>query len=156
LERFTSMEPRIQIQQKATTGDGARRDPNEMINGYAYSYLRLCRGQGYNLTSQLEPVPCDWILGENIPDDMRLAGDPPGELSDGEVVVPSLSRLVHLLRAEAHSVVVDCYPDDFACMAFDEGSFSLANVVSRNPEEAALRALLFILSERAANEIRGS
>jgi F0F1-type ATP synthase membrane subunit c/vacuolar-type H+-ATPase subunit K len=36
------------------------------------------------------------------------------------------------------------------------GSFSLANVVSRNPEEAALRALLFIRSERLANELKGS
>jgi hypothetical protein len=150
------MEPRIRMHRNPVTGDDGKRDPNEMINGYAFSYLRLCRGQGYDLTSSLDPLPGDWILGKNIPQDMRLAGDPAGSLNDGEVVVPSLSRLVHLLRAEAHSVVIDCYPDDFACMAFDEGSFSLANIVSRNPEEAALRALLFIRSERTANELRGN
>jgi hypothetical protein len=129
-----------------------KHDPNETFNGYAYSYLRLCRGQGLKFCSALQPEPGDWILGESIPDDMRLTGSPPEPLVKEEVVVPSLKRLVHLLRAEAHSVVIDCYPDDFACMAFNEDSFSLANVVSRNPEEAVLRALLFILSEKAAHQ----
>lgn len=150
------MEPQIRMHRNPNLGVDNKRDPNEIINGFAFSYLRLCRGQGFELASRLEPLPGDWILGENVPDDMRLAGDPPGELADGEVVVPSLSRLVHLLREEAHSVVIDCYPDDFACMAFNEGSFSLANIVSRNPEEAALRALLFIRSERIANELAGN
>jgi hypothetical protein len=125
-----------------------------IVHGFALSYLRLCRGQGFQLTSNLEPRTGDWVLGENVPDDLQLITDPARALREREVVVPSLGRLVQMLREQAHAVVIDCYPDDFACMAFDENSFSLANVVSRNPEEAALRALLFILSERAANEPR--
>jgi hypothetical protein len=127
-------------------------EPNFDVHGYSTSYLRLCRGQGFQFTSSLEPRPGDWVLGEDIPGDLALMTDPPRPLRDGEVVVPTLSRLVNMLRAQAHAVVIDCYPTDFACMAFDENSFSLANVVSRNPEEAALRALLFILAERAAND----
>jgi hypothetical protein len=146
----------IRIHTNPNIGADKRRDPNEVINGFAYSYLRLCRGQGYEFASQLEPQPGDWILGENVPDDMRMALDPPGELGEKEVVVPTLTRLVHLLRQEAHAVVIDCYPEDFACMCFNEGSFSLANIVSRNPEEAAFRALLFILSEKKAQEAAGA
>jgi hypothetical protein len=150
------MSSRIHMHQNPNLGADKRRDPKEMINGFAYSYLRLCRGQGYDFASRLTPQPGEWILGENIPEDMRLTSDPAGELGEKEVVVPSLTRLVHLLRQEAHAVVIDCYPDDFACMCFNEASFSLANIVSRNPEEAAFRALLFILSEKAANQISGS
>jgi hypothetical protein len=146
------MDSQIRMHRNPNIGTDKKRDPNEIINGFAFSYLRLCRGQGFDLASKLTPEPGDWILGENIPDDMRLAGNPAGELEKGEVVVPSLTRLVHLLRQEAHAVVIDCYPDDFACMCFNEQSFSLANIVSRNPEEAAFRALLFILSEKAAQE----
>lgn len=147
------MNSQIHFHRNPNVGSDKKRDPNEVINGYAFSYLRLCRGQGYEFASKLSPEPGDWILGENIPEDMRLAGESPGELQDKEVVVPSLTRLVHLLRQEAHAVVIDCYPEDFACMCFNEGSFSLANIVSRNPEEAAFRALLFILSEKAAQEM---
>ncbi len=146
------MSSEIRMHRNPDIGTERSRDPNEVINGFAFSYLRLCRGHGYALTSSLEPQPGDWILGERIPDDMRLATDPPGTLQAGEIVVPSLTRLVHLLRQEAYSVVIDCYPDDFACMCFNEDSFSLANVVSRNPEEAAMRSLLFILSEKKAQE----
>jgi hypothetical protein len=147
------MNSQIHFHRNPNLGNEKKRDPNEVINGFAYSYLRLCRGQGYDFASKLTPEPGDWILGENIPADMRLEGNPAGELQDGEVVVPSLTRLVHLLRQEAHAVVIDCYPDDFACMCFNEQSFSLANIVSRNPEEAAFRALLFILSEKAAQQM---
>jgi hypothetical protein len=129
-------------------------EDHEAAYGFEITYLRLCRGQGFQLTSTLKPRPGDWVLGENVPDDLELITEPARALRDREVVVPSLGRLVQMLREQAHAVVIDCYPDDFACMAFDENSFSLANVVSRNPEEAALRALLFILSERAANEPR--
>ena len=149
------MDSQIRMHRNPDLGTDRKRDPNDVINGFAYSYLRLCRGQGYQFASNLTPQPGDWILGENIPDDMRLAGDPPGELQEGEVVVPTLHRLVHLLRQQAHAVVIDCYPEDFACMCFNEDSFSLANIVSRNPEEAAFRALLFILSEKAAQEAMG-
>jgi hypothetical protein len=147
------MNAQIHFHRNPELGNDKKRDPNEIINGFAYSYLRLCRGQGYEFAATLKPEPGEWILGENIPDDMRLAENPPGELKDGEVVVPSLTRLVHLLRQEAHAVVIDCYPEDFACMCFDEKSFSLANIVSRNPEEAAFRALLFILSEKKAQQM---
>jgi hypothetical protein len=149
------MSSQIRMHTNPDLGADKKRDPNEVINGFAYSYLRLCRGQGKQFASQLTPQPGDWILGETIPDDMRMAGHPAGELAEGEVVVPSLTRLVHLLRQEAHAVVIDCYPEDFACMCFNEQSFSLANIVSRNPEEAAFRALLFIVSEKAANEAKG-
>ena len=150
------MSARITMHQNPDLKTDRKRDPDEVINGFAFSYLRLCRGQGYALASKLTPQPGDWILGKDLPDEMRMAGDPPGKLKDGEVVVPTLTRLIHLLREEAHSVVIDCYPEDFACMVFNEDSFSLANVVSRNPEEAAFRALLFIQSERAANEATSS
>ena len=146
----------IRIHTNPNVGADKRRDPDEVINGFAYSYLRLCRGQGYEFASQLTPQPGDWILGETVPDDMRMVFDPPGELQEKEVVVPTLSRLVQLLRSEAHAVVIDCYPEDFACMCFNEGSFSLANIVSRNPEEAAFRALLFIISEKKAQEAAGA
>jgi hypothetical protein len=149
------MDSQIRMHRNPNLGKTDKRDPNEVINGFAFSYLRLCRGQGNDFASKLTPQPGDWILGENIPEEMRLAGNPPGELGENEVVVPSLTRLVHLLRQEAHAVVIDCYPEDFACMCFNEDSFSLANIVSRNPEEAAFRALLFILSEKAANQMSG-
>ncbi len=149
------MSSQIRMHTNPDLGADRKRDPNEVINGFAYSYLRLCRGQGKEFASKLTPAPGDWILGESIPDDMRMAGNPAGDLSEGEVVVPNLTRLVHLLRQEAHAVVIDCYPEDFACMCFNEQSFSLANIVSRNPEEAAFRALLFIISEKAAQEATG-
>jgi hypothetical protein len=150
------MDSQIRMHTNPNIGADRKRDPNEIINGFAFSYLRLCRGQGFEFASQLTPEPGDWILGENVPEDMRLAGVPAGDLQEKEVVVPSLTRLVHLLRQEAHAVVIDCYPEDFACMCFNEGSFSLANIVSRNPEEAAFRALLFIVSEKKAQEAANS
>jgi hypothetical protein len=100
------MEPRIQMHRNPNLGAEKDRDPNEVINGYAYSYLKLCRGQGYAFASKIEPQPGDWILGEKVPEDMRLAGDPPGELGDGEVVVPSLTRLVHLRHIAVRDVRV--------------------------------------------------
>ncbi len=120
----------------------------EARTGFAASYLRLCRGQGKRLCSSLAPRPGDWLLG---PDGPELVGESPRPLATGEVVVPRLDRVVELLREEAASAVVSYEAGDFACLAFDEHGRSLANVVSKTPEEAALRALLFIQAERAAN-----
>lgn len=119
------------------------------INGFAPTYLRLCRGQAKPLCSSLEPRAGDWILDKE--GQMSLCPDPPRALAKGEVVVPRLDRVVELLREDAPTFVIDCYPEDYACAAFDEESRSLANVVSKSPEEAALRALLFVRSEKAAN-----
>ncbi|MDI3339646.1 MAG: hypothetical protein QJR03_03860 [Sphaerobacter sp.] len=127
---------------------GARRQ--RLIKGVPLPYIRVCQGPGRRLLSSLAPEPGEWILRAD--GELELAGDPPRPLAEGEVVVPRLHRLIALLRAEAHSVVIDCYPTDYACMAFDEDGVSLANVVSFSPEEAALRALLFIRAERAAHE----
>lgn len=133
--------------------DGSGHAPStrqETIKGFAPSYIRLCRGQARRLTGSLDPQPGDWILRED--GELELAADPPRAMAESEVVVPRLDRVIQLLRAEAPSIVIDCYPADYACMVFDEHGRSLANFVSRNPEEAALRALLFVQSERAANE----
>jgi|SRR5579875_2221015 len=119
------------------------------INGFSRSYLRLCRGQARQLCSALEPRPGDWIFGPD--EQLSLCPGPARALEAGEVVVPRLDRVVEMLRSEVHAFVIDCYPEDFACAAFDEESRSLANVVSQTPEEAAMRALLFVLSEKAAN-----
>lgn len=128
---------------------GAAANEQQVINGFAPTYLRLCRGQAKPLCSRLEPRAGDWILGKD--GQMSLCPDPPRELSKDEVVVPRLDRVVELLREVAPTFVIDCYPQDYACAAFDEESRSLANVVSKSPEEAALRALLFVRSEKAAN-----
>ena len=120
-----------------------------MAERFAESYLRLCQRQGRALVATLEARPGDWLLG---PKGLRLAGDPP-ERAAGELVVPDLERLLELLRREAAVVVLDTQQDDFGLSAFDKMNRALANVVSRNAPEAALRALLFIRSERAANEI---
>lgn len=129
---------------------GSRSGEPRTIRGFAASYLRLCRGQGRSVTAALAPEAGDWLLR---PDgELELVGDPPRALGPDEVVVPRLDRLVQLLRAVAESLVIDCYPADYACVAFDGEGRSLANVVSRSPEEAALRTLLFVRAEKAANE----
>lgn len=121
------------------------------VNGFTRSYLRLCRGQARQLCSRLEPRPGDWILSPD--EQLSLCPDPARALETGEVVVPRLDRVVELLRSEVHAFVIDCYPEDYACAAFDEASRSLANVVSKSPEEAGMRALLFVISEKVANAI---
>lgn len=134
------------------TGPRTERGPAE-IKGVATSYIQLCKGQGRNLTSRIEPAPGEWLLRAD--GELELAGDPPRALAKGEVVIPRLERLLALLREQIGSLALDYQQGDFACLAFDPEGRSIANVVSRNPEEAALRALLFILAERAANEPAG-
>lgn len=129
--------------------DGPRRNRrHKRIKGVPQGYIRVCKGPGRNLMSTLEPESGDWILRAD--DELELVGDPPRVLAEGEVLVPRLSRLIELLRAEAHSTLIDCRDGEYACMVFDEDESSLANIVSFSPEEAALRALLFVRAERAA------
>lgn len=135
---------------RSNAGDSGKQEP-DMVNGFARTYLRLCRGQAKPFCSTLEPRPGDWILGKD--GTMSLCPDPPRPLAKDEVLVPRLDRVIELLRAEAHAFVIDCYPQDFACAAFDEESRSLANVVSKTPEEAAMRALLFVHSEKVADSL---
>lgn len=147
------MQPKPMTLGDAATGADTGRGTARTVKGLAVSYVRLCRGMGRPLTSTLEPRPGDWLLRED--GELELATDPPRALQPGEIVVPRLERLVELIHAEAPSVVIDAYSSDFACLAFDGDGRSLANIVSRNIEEAVMRALLFIQSERAANETRG-
>ena len=135
---------------RAITLTGSRAGEPKSVRGFAASYLRLCRGQARGVTSALQPQAGDWLLRAD--GELDLAGDPPRALAPGEVVVPRLDRVVQLLRAEAESLVIDCHMADYACVAFDGDGRSLANVVARSPEEAALRALLFVQAEKAANE----
>lgn len=121
-----------------------------MPEPFAESYLRLCKRQGKAIVSKLAARPGDWLLG---PGGLRLAGDPP-EQAAGELVVPDLERLLHLLRAEAPVVLLDTQNDDFGVCVYDEANRALANVVSLNAPEACLRALLFIRSERAAQGLK--
>jgi len=141
----------IAFDEAGITPGRARRQAR--IKGVPVPYIRVCKGPGRRLLSTLTPEPGEWILRAD--GELELAGDPPRALEEGEVLVPSLARLIALLREDADSVVISCYPDDYACMAFDEDGVSLANVVSLSPEEAALRALLFIRAERAAHEQSG-
>ncbi|HUY99080.1 MAG TPA: hypothetical protein VMU89_01925 [Thermomicrobiaceae bacterium] len=135
---------------RAITLTGSRSGEPPTVRGFAASYLRLCRGQARSVTAALEPQAGDWLLR---PDgELELAVDPPRPLAADELVVPRLDRLVQLLRGEAESLVIDCHTADYACVAFDGDGRSLANVVARTPEEAALRALLFVQAEKAANE----
>ncbi|HET9016926.1 MAG TPA: hypothetical protein VFN57_15095 [Thermomicrobiaceae bacterium] len=141
----------VQPEPRALTLSGSRSGEPRTVKGFAASYLRLCRGQARPLTSMLVPQAGEWLLRADGDLELELAGDPPRALAPGEVVVPRLDRVVQLLRAEAEALVVDYHSGDYACVAFDAEGRSLANVVSRNPEEAALRALLFVQSEKAEN-----
>jgi hypothetical protein len=113
------------------------------------SYLKLCAGFGAALTSRLEPEPGDWLWES---DRLELVTAPPRQRRPGEVLVPSLERVLRLLEVEAPVFVLDYQRGDYACLAFDEEGRSLANVVARFPAEAVLRAVLFIRAERAAND----
>lgn len=123
------------------------------MRGFAASYIRLCKGQGRRITTSLQPLAGDWLLRQD--GELELTGDPPRPLTAGELVVPRLDRLLQLLKEQVNSLVLDGHEEDYACLAFDDEGRSLANIVSRNPEEAIMRALLFILAERAANEASG-
>ena len=120
-----------------------------MSERFDESYLRLCQKQGRSFLKSLPAQPGDWVLGTDGP---RLVteSEPKGER---ELVIPDVERLLGLLRDEAPIVLLDCQQDGFGMTAFDDKSRPLANVVSRTAPEACLRALLFIRSERMANEI---
>ncbi len=68
------------------------------------------------------------------------------------MVVPRLDSLIRRLREHAEVVVIDCLPEDYACLAFDEDGNTLVNVVADGAEEAALRALLLLTRKRAEGD----
>lgn len=111
-------------------------------------YIRLCSGVARRLTRTLAPEPGDWLVG---PNGLRLVGTEPVACTPQDVVLPRLSRLLQLLAAEVETFVIDYAGGEYACLAFDEAGRPLANVVARTPEEAVLRALVFVQTERAAN-----
>ncbi len=123
-------------------------DPFE--NRFDESYLRLCQKQGKSITAHLEARIGDFLLG---PNGLRLFTGSSEPKADDEVVVPDLDRVLAMLQDEAPIVVLDTQIGDFGLTAFDEYNRSLANVVSKNAPEACLRALLFITTERRANEM---
>jgi hypothetical protein len=49
------MSSRIEIQTSFNRASDNRYNADEVIKGFAYSYLRLCRGQGMKFASQLKP-----------------------------------------------------------------------------------------------------
>lgn len=126
-----------------------RQEPEEI---FSRSYITLCRKQRKVISAWLKPEPGDWLLGSA---GLSLVGDPPAPVRDDEILLPRLDQLIELLRHQAAHVIVSCYPEDYSCQVMDGHDESLANVISRTPEEAALRALIFVLAERAANERSG-
>ncbi len=123
---------------------------NEHADRFHESYLRLCQKQGKSITSRLEARIGDFLVG---PNGLRLYADPSQPKDDDEVVVPDLDRILKLLQEEAPVVVLDTQIGDYGLTAFDEYNRSLANVVSQNAPEACMRALLFVTTERRANEL---
>ncbi|MGA7670819.1 MAG: hypothetical protein WBW04_10395 [Nitrolancea sp.] len=124
--------------------------PGPFADRFDESYLRLCLKQGRSITAQLEACIGDFLLG---PDGLRLYSDPSQPPTKDEVVVPDLDRILNMLRTEAPIVVLDTQIGDFGVTAFDEYNRSLANVVSHNAPEACMRALLFVTTEKRANEM---
>ena len=116
------------------------------------SYITLCRKQRQLISGLLELEPGDWLFG---PDGLALVGEPPASMRDDQIFIPRLDQLIGLLRRQAAHVILSCYPGDYACQVLDAQDQPLANVISRTAEEAALRALIFVLAERAANEQLG-
>lgn len=143
------MQPKPISIKRTPPGRGRRPDPAD-LKGLPVGYVRVCAGMGYPLTSTLEPRPGEWILRTD--DVLELVGDPPRPLETGELVVPRLERLIELLGNEAPSIVLNFYEGDYACIVFDGEGQNLANLVSRTPEESVMRALLFVRTERAANQ----
>ena len=117
-------------------------------NGLTLAYLQLCRQHRQTIRQLFQPAPWDWILG---PDGISRAGVSIHPLDEDEIVIPRLERLIRQLRQHTEVVVIDCLPQDFACLAFDEDGSTLANVVAGDPEEAAFRALLLLASGRAGD-----
>lgn len=126
-----------------------RQDPGET---FSQSYITLCRKQRHVISAWLNTEPGDWLLGTT---GLSLVGDPPAPARDDMILLPRLDQLIGLLRQQAAHVIVSGYPDGYSCQVMDANNQPLANVISRTPEEAALRALIFVLAERAANEKRG-
>lgn len=113
-------------------------------DGFTSSYLQLCRDYRRELTMLFQPTPWSWLLG---PDGVTRAEGSPRALAQGEIVIPRLDQLINRLRELAEVVVIDCLPQDVACLAFDQDGCTLANVVANDPEEAALRALLLLAKQ---------
>ncbi len=125
------------------------REPDEI---FSRSYITLCRKQRQLISKLITPEPGDWLFGSN---GLTTIGQPPEPASNGEIFLPRLDQLIRLLRDQAAHVIVSCYPDGYSCQVMDDHDQPLANVISKSPEEAALRALVFVLAERAANEQAG-
>lgn len=119
--------------------------------GLKSSYIQLCRQHRQELRMLFRPAPWDWLLGKA---GISRAGGSTPILSENEIVIPRLDQLVRRLREHAEVVVIDCLPQDFACLAFDEDGCTLANVVAGDAEEAALRALLLLAARPAAQQTR--
>lgn len=116
---------------------------------FAPSYIRLCQKQGRPIVRELQARPGDWVVG---PHGLRLVTEDGDKASD-ELVVPDLDRMLALLRVEAPGVVIDFQEGDVGLSVWDAQGRALANVVSKNAPEACMRALLFVLTERKANEL---
>src|SRR5690606_27383682 len=101
------------------------------------------------LSRLFRPAPWDWLLG---PDGVSRAGGPDRLPFGQDVVIPRLDQLIRRLRDHAPAVVLDCLPQDFACLAFDEDGWTLANVVASDVEEAALKALLLLAGQDAKGD----
>jgi hypothetical protein len=119
---------------------------------FSRSYITFCRKQQQLISALLEPEPGDWLFG---PDGLALVGEPPVPVRDDQIFIPRLDQLIGLLHLQAAHVILSCYPGDYACQVLDAQDQPLANVISRTPEEAILRALVFVLAERAANKQPG-
>lgn len=124
-------------------------EPGEI---FSRSYITLCRKQRKVISTVITPATGDWLFGSA---GFSLVGQPQAPARDDEIFLPRLDQLISLLRHQAAHVIVSSYPEEYACQVMDAGDESLANVISRTPEEAALRALIFVLAERAANEPPG-
>ncbi len=123
--------------------------PREPDDIFSRSYITLCQRQRQLISDLLTPEPGDWLFGSN---GLTLVRHPPEPESNGEIFLPRLDQLIRLLRDRAAHVIVSCYPDGYSCQVMDADDQPLANVISKSPEESALRALVFVLAERAANE----
>jgi hypothetical protein len=116
---------------------------------FAASYVRLCQKQGRPIVLGLEARTGDWVVG---PKGLRLVTEGHDKAGD-ELVVPDLDRMLALLRQEAPGVVIDFQEGDVGLSVWDAEGRALANIVSKNAPEACMRALLFVLTERKANEL---
>lgn len=123
---------------------------NEPVrNGLPAAYLQLCRQNQQQIGELFPPAAWDWLLG---PAGISRVKPSTEVLDDDEAIVPRLDRLIRRLREHAEVVVIDCLPEDYACLAFDEDGCTLVNVVANGAEEAALRALLLLASKRSGGD----